>query len=273
MQYGNVYLPVQDLKKAPVETGGFCSLILFKWDDVDEWPEVNPQTGIIEKAIKLKPGGIYYLCQAVETGRTYTEEDKEGPAGTYTDIIIQATLAGNTSNNTLSIMTMRYHRWGMIINDRDKVPRLVGNMDSGAKLLTKYTPEDYYGSRRRDLKWSWSASQPLPQYGAKAFPLNIGGVVVVAGSMKLLEMFQVGAAGSPMADGQTALTKAAYANKRLLILVDGVALPCDDGSGNIDWAAPENALRRRYQKTLASDTITFVGNVYYPEIIEIYEIS
>lgn len=273
MQYGNVYLPVQDLKKAPVRTGGLCSMVLFKWDDVAVWPKVNPLTGIIEDSILLKPGGIFYLCQAVEKGRTFTEDEKESSAGIYTDVAITATLAGNTSNNQLSVATMRYHRWGIILYDRDGNPKLVGDEDSGARLLNKYTPEDAKGSRSRELKWVWAPAHPLPLYKAQAFPLNIGGITVVAGSLKLLQTFQVGAAGAPLMGGDTALQSSAFAGKKLLVIIDGVAIPCDDGTGAIDWTAPQNALRRRYQKTQASNTITFLGGVVTDEIIEIYEIG
>jgi hypothetical protein len=47
-------------------------------------------------------------------------------------------------------------------------------------------------------------------------------------------------------------------------------VPCDDSSGDIDWTTATAAITRHYEKTFASNTMTWIGAVNQDEIIEIY---
>ena len=265
--YENIFLPVQHLKKAEVACGGFCKPMLVKWEDVEVWPRVNPVNGIITDALTLKPGGTFYLFEAVEKERIFTEEQKESAAGPYMDISVTGNIAGNSYNNTISAQAMMFHRFAIIVPDRDGNQRLIGNQDSGARYSHKYTSDDLYGSRRREFKFTWQHALPAPLYQAQAFNFSVGGVEVNAGSLQLIVRFRVGDGTAPMADGDTVLTIPGMAGKNVLIMADGIGLPIDDGSGSIDWTG---AITRHVEKTTASGTATFVGGVNQGEIIEIY---
>lgn len=264
----NVYVPVQSLNKSIlVKTGGACGITFFKKESVQEWPSVDPIDGIMKTSVQLLPGESFYKIEATEKDRTFTEELKRGPEGPYLDMAVNAILAGNTVVNTLSIQTMKYSEFGLIINDRAGFNRLIGNADSCAQFSYGYTSGDINSPRRRTLKWTWQHANEAPIYGGQAFNISVGGVPVTAGSLTLIIRFRVNDAGAPMMDGDTELVNAALANKNVLILADGIGIPIDDGSGMIDWTG---LITRHAEKTLASDTITFIGGVNQQEIIEIY---
>lgn len=263
----NLYAPIQSLQKSPVATGGLCSLKYFRWEDVAVWPDYNPITGIMAAAIQLKPGGVIFICEAVDKGRSFDEEQKQDVAGPYMDIEVNATLAGSNSANGLSLDRMKHHRWGLILEDRNGVTRLVGNKDNGAKFSYKYSSGDIATSRKALLKFNWQFPNSAPQYGGNAFNISIGGNIIVAGSLLLIMRFRVGAPGAPMVDGNTTLVNAGFANKNLLVIASGSALAVDDESGSIDFTG---SIERHYHKLFNSNTITFIGGVTDKEIIEIY---
>jgi hypothetical protein len=267
----NVFAPMQSLQKAPrIYPGGVCSFVIFKREDVESWPGKNPSNSYLDAAVQLKAGKSFYLVAAAEKERTYTEELKYGPEGPYHEINVTSVLGGNTIPNTLSIERMAYSEWGIIAHDRDLITRLIGNEDKCARFFHKYSAGDITTSRKRNLSWTWQHSLPAPIYSASAFVIAIGGVVVTAGTLTLIMRFQVGKPGAPMNDGDTILANAAFANKNLLVLANGIGIPCNDGSGSIDWTIPPANITRHYEKTFASNTMTWVGAVVQDEIIEIY---
>lgn len=265
--YFNIYQNSGSIEQTLPKAGGLCGVTLFKRNDVLTWPTVNPQTGILNTAVQLKAGGVFYSFAASEKERTFNEALKYGPEGPYMDINVNLRLPGNSAANTLSFDDMKFHQWGIIVHDRDGNKRLVGSADAGAKLVFNYTSEDIGGSRGRSVQFVWQHPNNAPIYEAAAFTMSIGGVTVVAGSLTLIVRFRVGDPGAPMNDGDDTYSTPALAGKKVLVLADGTGLPCDDGSGSIDWLG---LLNRHIIKTDASDTITFVGDVVNQEIIEIY---
>jgi hypothetical protein len=265
--YENVFTPVTTLTKSPVATGGACKVTFFNHGDVLNWPAVDPLTGKLTAAIDLKPGASIYFLECVDKGRTFSETKKRSTAGPIYDIEVNAELAGNSPGNTLALAAMDFHNFGIIVNDRDGMQRLIGNPDSGASLDHDYNSGDIVTSRKRKLKWTWEHPTKAPIYTSSAFNITIGGTTVTAGSLTLIMRFRVGAVDAPMNDGDNLLTNAGFANKNLLVIASGILLPCDDGRGSIDWTG---SIERHYEKTLASDTINFVGAVVLNEVIEIY---
>ncbi len=261
-------MSAQSLHKAPViNPGGLCKIIYFRHEDVLLWPSINPVTGILSDAVQLKVGRLFYYCQATEKERSFSEENKEDGIGSYVEMEVSSRLAGNTSANVLSIDKMRFHRYGIIVHDRNGDQRLIGNEDSGAKFFSQFSTSDISGSRMRQVRWTWQHPLSAPIYQADAFVITIGGVTITAGSLQIIMRFRVGAAGAPMVDAQTLLSNAGFANKNLLVIASGLALVVDDLSGAIDFTG---SVERHYEKTFAGSQITFVGGVTDKEIIEIY---
>lgn len=89
-------------------------------------------------------------------------------------------------------------------------------------------------------------------------------------NLTFLMRFRVGAPGAPMDGDSTSLTNVLFFQKRVLVLVDGMGLPTDDGSGEVTWI---ESIARRIEKTKASETLTFIGGVVHNEVIEIFEVS
>jgi hypothetical protein len=270
----NVYRPIQSLQKSPIEVGGLCSLSFFAIEDVQDWPEVDPATGILSTAINMKTGKMIYICQATDHGRSFDEELKYSGAGPYMDIQVAGVLGGHNAQNILTLCTAQFHRWGLICNDRNGNYRLVGYKNSGARLTYKYTSADPSGSRKVNLSWSWQNPLPAPIYQAAVFRISIGGVIVTAGSIRAIASFIVNRPGSPMADGDTVYTNALLAGKKVMVLASSIALPEEDGSNSIVWTDPVTGVTiRHFEKLLADDHLTIVGGVKEGEPISIYEIN
>jgi hypothetical protein len=265
--YRNVHYPVASFPEGPVRSPGVCSIKYFKWEDVLTWPTVDPQTGIIISTIVMKAGKYIYLCESVNPSRTFSENQKDSNAGTHFDILVKGTLSGSTAAHPLIIGTMKHHQWGLIVEDKNGVTRLIGSADAGADFVSDYSSGQGTDSRKTELSWQWQHSQPAPIYTAETFTIIIGGLIITAGCLKKLLQFKVGAAGAPMDDTDTDLTEAQFANKRLLILADGVGLPIDYGDGAIDWTG---SIDRHVEKALAGSTAKFIGGVVNDETIEIY---
>jgi hypothetical protein len=270
--YENVYSPVTTLTKLPVKTSGLCKIVFFKWNDVLNWPAIDPLTGIISTVIDLKPGGSFFLVESAEKNRIFSETEKYSDAGPFWDIQVTAQHGANTPNNILSIAAMTFHQFGIIVYDRDGNQRLIGDKDSGAKLIVDYTSGDYFSSRIKKFTWQWKHQLPAPIYSSDAFNIIIddGGGTIPTGTRTFIMRFRVGDPGAPMTDVDTTLTDARFENKNILVFASGMALPCNDSSGDIDWST---SIERHYLKTISGNTITWVGGVTDKEIIEIYAFS
>lgn len=270
----NIYRPFQSLQKSPIEVGGACSISCFPIQDVLEWPEIDPLTGFLKTAVTMKPGKSIYQVQSVDKGRSFKEELKYDAAGPFMEMDITGILAGHNSANILSLAAAQFYQWGLIINDRNGNYRLIGNKDSGARLLYTYDMGDPASSRKVALKWEWVHPLPAPIYQAEAFQITVGNVVQAVGCLTKIVSFKVGQAGSPMADGDTVYTNALLAGKKVFVIVGGLGVPIEDGSGVIDWADPvTGAIIRHIEKNLADDFLTFVGPASAEEVVEIYTYS
>jgi hypothetical protein len=273
MSANNIYKQVQSLQKSPIEPGGLCSLSFFKIEDVDVWPDINPQTNIISTAILMKPNTNIYLCQAADKGRQWEEELKYEAAGPYIDLTVSGRLGGTNTANLMTLIAGSYSKFGIIAKDRQGFQQLVGDEDSGATLFWKYaTGDGAAASRMVDLKWTWSRAAKSILYQAQNFQISIGGVIVTAGYLKLLASFVVGTPGAPMADGDTVYTSPLLVNKKILILINGAALQMEDGSNTTTWVVGGVTMRHAV-KILADDHFTLVGAAASTEQIQIYEIN
>ena len=265
--FQNVHFPVTAMGEGTVKNGGLCSVKYFKKEDVLTWPSVDPQTGTISSTITLKPGKFIYLCESINESRGFSEAQKENNAGPFFETTIKATLPGSAAAQILALGTMIHHQFGLIVEDKSGITRLIGNQDSGASLVFNYTSGESGTSRKTELTFKWEHPQPAPIYEAEAFNIVIGGETISAGTLQLILRFVVGDPGAPMNDGDIVLTNSGFVNKYCLVLADGTALPVDDGSGSINWIG---SIKRHIEKTFGGNSITFVGAVVDNETIEIY---
>lgn len=268
--YQNIHQPVNTLRKTSVATGGLCKIFYFKLEDVEHWPKIDPQTGVLAEAIQLKPGAQLHWCEATQSDKAFVEDMKVSPAGPYMDIQVNGIVAGNSAANTLIGDTMKYHQFGLIVHELDGMKRLIGSPDSGADFQFTYKSGDIHNSRLRTVKWSWQHTNAAPVYEATAFNIIIDGTPITAGSMTMIARFRVGAVGAPMQDGDTTYTNPLLAGKRVLVIASSMYVPVDYGDGAIDFTG---SIERHIQKTLSGTTLSFIGSVVVNEIIEIYAID
>lgn len=265
--YFNVHYPSASLTEAPVKSPGLCSIKLFKIEDVLTWPAIDPQTGIISNSIELKPGKVIYLLDAIDQTRAFNETQKEALPGSYHDITVAGSLRGSNAAQVLTIGTLKQHQWGILVKDKSGITRMIGNEDSGADMVINYSSGNGTESRKTEFTFKWQHPQPAPIYSATAFEIIIGGLMIIAGCITFIQRFEVGASGSPMNPGDTLYINSLLVNKKALVIVDGMALPVDDFSGDIDWST---SIDRHIEKAFSSNTVNFVGGVMNAEKIEIY---
>ena len=199
------------------------------------WPAVDPLTGIIDSSVTLKPGTYLYTADAVDQLRGFEEDQKESIAGPYFDISVTATLRGSNAANILTLQKMIHHQWGLIVEDRNRVTRLIGNPDSGADFSQNYNSGTLSNSRKTEVSFKWQHPLTAPIYEADSFEIVLGATTITAGCIQFIKRFEVGATGAPMVQGDELYINALLANKKALVIIDGLAMPVDDFSGSIDW--------------------------------------
>lgn len=155
---------MQHLRRPPVRPGGLCWVVYAIWQDVDQWPQIDPLTGLAKTAITLLPNKTWYECQVVDKGRIFNETQKRSTSGTYFEMQITGYLGGNSSSNTLNADVMLFHNYVVMFKDRDGQIRFLGNADSGADVDFTYTSADLSSSRKRNLTFSWQHSLAAPIY-------------------------------------------------------------------------------------------------------------
>jgi hypothetical protein len=266
--YLNTFLPVQNLSKvSAINTGGLCWLIFFKIEEVDQWPAADPETSILTSDIILKPGAIFYACDLSQKTRSFQESSKESNAGPYVEMTVSGTLAGNNLNLITGIASMQFHQYGLLFKERNGEQRLIGNEDSGARLVWDYTSGTLENSRLRNMKFLWEHPLSAPIYqGAnivadgQIIPIGNGNnqPQIIAG-VQLLTRFKVGEVGSPMASGDTIYTNPDLTGKKVMVFA---------GPSYLNQKA--DPMQRYIIKATNNNQIMFVGGVGYDEIIEIY---
>lgn len=253
-------MPAGTIYEAPqIKPGGLCDIIYTPWENVLAWPAVNPETGIIDDDITLKPGAILYTAETNNKTQSFTEETKDAIAGHFHDMIVNATLPGGVNNNTLTLSTMKYSRFLVIFKDKNGEYRFLGNEDSGAELNYLYTSGDNDTSRKRSLKFTWQHINAAPIYKGTLLNLN---PTTSGGTIMLLARFKVGASGAPMIGGDTVYTNALLENKNVFVFRDREKDP-----ELVTGITFEPYITKNYSGT----TITWNnGSVNDEQIIEIY---
>ena len=126
--------------------------------------------------------------------------------------------------------------------------------------------ENHYGW---DLSFPFRSTQPgydASKWGESS-STTIGGIEFTFKTLTKIIQFEVGADGAPMADGDTQYLNNLLINKRVLVVVDGMGLPVDDGSGDVDWT---DSIQRHVEKSLTDNRVNFIGAVENGEIVEIF---
>lgn len=164
MYYNNIYTPVQHFRRPPVRPGGLCWVVFAKWQDVDLWPQIDPQTGLAKTAIKLIAGKTWYECNVVDRGRIFSENDKSSTAGPFWEMQLTGYLGGNNTSNTLNAEVMVYNDYVVMFRDRDGQIRFMGSADAGADVEFTYTSADRGSSRKRTINFNWQHVLPATIY-------------------------------------------------------------------------------------------------------------
>lgn len=195
MPYNNIYTaPGSISRPTKLNPGGLCTITFFLWEDVEEWPELDPATDTIITELTMKAGKSQYTISSVESDRFFKEEMRRGNSGPYNDIQVNTKTGGNTTTHILLLKRYQHHQFGLILTDRNGEKRLIGDADSGAVLSFDYGSGDWNDQRGRQIKWQWQSQHPVPIYAYGATSSGIA-ITTEGGSDFITE------------DGQTILTE------------------------------------------------------------------
>jgi len=162
--YQNLFSPVQHIRRPAVRGGGYCWLVFTPIENVDIWPTTDPASGVAASEIVLKAGKTWYEAKMVDKDRFFNEAMQVNDAGHFWQQTVTGYIGGNNSNQTLNASVLPYHQYVLMLKDRDGQVRLIGNEDSGARLLIDYTSGDIDASRRRNFRWEWQHINPASIY-------------------------------------------------------------------------------------------------------------
>lgn len=267
MQNLNIFQPVQNLTKTAINPGGLCWVLFFRHQDIATWPVVDPLFGTIKDDLVFKEGAQFYTLQTSEKGRIFKETLEYSGAGPFLKYEVSGTVCGNNLNHITSVAAMQFNRFGVLIRERNGEQRLIGSMDAGCLFDYDYSSGDIYGSRVRNIKFTYESALPVPIYQGgniqvdnQIIPIGTGGgtTVVNGTTLQLHARFKV-AAGAPMLPGDTVYSNNALVNKNVWVFVDGYYLP-----------QVVDPIKRHCTKGYGYDAINFFGGVMEGETIEIF---
>jgi hypothetical protein len=164
MNYGNIYTSIGSLTRPVVKNSGLCLIQFCKWEDVSQWPSIDPNTGICNTPIQLVPGANWNIFFAPDNDRAFTEQQQDSAPGSYYRVQVTGYIPGNDQATLQKIAPMPYHQYAMIVKDRDGLLRLIGDRDSGAEFVSNYTSGNQSSIRRRSITFSWETVNPCPVY-------------------------------------------------------------------------------------------------------------
>lgn len=177
MLYNNTFTaPASISRPSTLNPGGWCSLLFFLHEDVENWPVIDPATGIIVTELTLKSGKSFYSIKGVENDRLFNENSRSGSAGISHEVSVNCKIGGNDNNITLTLGRLQHHIFGLLVKDRNGERRLIGDPDSGARLEFNYTSGDWNDQRGRLVRWVWASSQPVPIYD---FNIPTSGIAII----------------------------------------------------------------------------------------------
>lgn len=162
--YQNLFTPIQNIRRPKVRPGGYCWLVFTPWENVQNWPTINPVTGQAATPIVLKDGKQWYTAGVVDKDRFFREEPRYDMPGHFWEQSVTGYIGGNNSNQTLNAAVLPHHRFALMLKDRDGQIRLIGNEDGGAEVTPRYTSGDFDASRRWDYQFIWQHTNPAPIY-------------------------------------------------------------------------------------------------------------
>ena len=170
--YENLTRQITHLTASTPRIGGICTLLAAKWEDVLNWPVIDPDTHMSDSAITLKTGKTWLLLYSSDTERNYTEDLKPSSAGPYITHKISAQVPGESASNTLTMRAAQFHRYVLVVKDKAGVLRLLGNQDAGAEIAHKYDSGTRDNSRKRTLEFTWDHSVSAPLLAAQTFIID-----------------------------------------------------------------------------------------------------
>ncbi|MDR6565480.1 PKD domain-containing protein [Chitinophaga ginsengisegetis] len=138
-----------------MQTAGLCEFYFARHEDVVMWPKVDPQTGTITDGLQLKAGKGWMRCRVLEADRSYRELTKIDPAGPYSEISVQGFMPGDSTANSLTLATMVFGRYVLVVKERTGIQRLLGSADVGVSYSGSYDSEDADGTRGCKMVFSW----------------------------------------------------------------------------------------------------------------------
>lgn len=242
----NTYLPITNITQpSRIRPGGLCSIVAVPIQNIDVWPDPDPETGIIQDDIELLSGKSFLTIYCADKDRTFREELKYGKAGPYMDIAITAMVPGNVVDTTLSLAEKQNNRWLLIAKDKNGEYRIVGSQDAGAILTYDYSSGDFDSSRKRNLKFSWQHPNPAPIYQGQL----VNELPGTNSTFMFIERFKV-KTGQSLQPGESIYTNSSIANKSVLVFLNEQKVL----SGSVN-----DMLYDRYvNKTLSSSSMQFV---------------
>jgi hypothetical protein len=155
--YNNIFVPIQHLTKAAIKPGGLCYAVFARWEDVIQWPEIDPVTGVCDTAIVLKSGATWYKLEIADNQNIYSETLKSDAGGLYIESKLSGYLGGNKVSHVLGSQAMNYCQFVLIFKDRDGITYLVGDQDSGAAYNYSFNSGDISSSRKRTVEFNWQS--------------------------------------------------------------------------------------------------------------------
>lgn len=125
--YNNIEL------KPGVHTGGICKIEIVPIEWLDEKIETDFSTGAVVE-VNLIAGKEWIVLELAPDSYLFDERSKTSKAGSYYELAISGQANDLDDELRQLLETLRYHQFVVKATDREKRPRISGNIDKGMKM-------------------------------------------------------------------------------------------------------------------------------------------
>jgi hypothetical protein len=164
LNYTNTYLPTQHIRAASVLPAGLCWVLYTPFQNIKEWPQIDPLTGMAFTSFILKPDTTWYYLKIVDNDRFFTEAQRVSAAGIVYEQSIAGWLPGNTPGAISAMHTAQFNRHVVLFKDKSGQSRFIGHPDRGSQILFNYNSGNPSDARKRNISINCVSRYPAVVY-------------------------------------------------------------------------------------------------------------
>ncbi len=146
-------------------SGGVCQLKMIPKGWLQQDLVIDKTSGNISTAPTLIPGRTWIVLEMMDNTVELTERAKSDKAGKYTETTITGVVFQDGESLRAVLDNIQYLDFVVLVTDKNKVRRLVGNKKKGMTFSTDFTTgKKPIEANKFEITFSLQSAEPAPIY-------------------------------------------------------------------------------------------------------------